>query len=84
MRAGRYTPIEIVVDEHRRIYSATRRVKPKSAKSLGSSVKKGKSRSVNGRNGSPKAPPNIENLQIDECDAPNKRMTTDYQKMIKL
>ncbi len=34
MHAGRYTPIEIVEDEHRRAYSSTRRVKPKSAKAL--------------------------------------------------
>ncbi len=34
LRAGRYTPIEIVADERRRVYSSTRRVKPKSAKAL--------------------------------------------------
>ncbi len=34
MRAGRYNPIEIVADEHRRVYSATCRVKLKSAKAL--------------------------------------------------
>ncbi len=34
LRAGRYTPIDIVVDERRRVYSAIHRVKPKSAKTL--------------------------------------------------
>ncbi len=53
--AGRYTPIEIVADVRKRIYSATCWINPKSGKALQSSVKKDKSRSVNGRNGSLKA-----------------------------
>ncbi len=31
---GRYTPIEIVTEEHKRVYSMTRRINPKSRKAL--------------------------------------------------